>query len=135
MADLGTAIAAALNAATPVTALTQCFVPEYAPQRETYPQVVYEIKDAAPDETYGGASGLVSAKAVVHCIATTMTGADALSAAVKAALMDEEAVFGGVTVQGIFLEEDSKGDYTNPQNENLTLFEHALTFECWYDDQ
>jgi hypothetical protein len=134
MADLGVALAAALNADEAVTDITETFVPSYAPQRQTYPQIIYEIADAEPDQTLGGVSGLVQSTLKIRCVDKTYAGAAALGAAVKACLVDESGTFGGVVVQGFFLKEVTDDEYTSPLNENMTLYEKAVTLDVFYND-
>lgn len=85
--------------------------PQIIPQRkpgdpEQYPAVLYSLDTSEPGYTYSGRADLTSTTVDVGSIASTYGAAVDLSAKVAAAL-DGKGNWGGVEVEGVFLQDET----------------------------
>jgi hypothetical protein len=142
MASLGLAISAQLASSTAVAAITTNIIPNYAPKSAAYPQVVWEKKEAEPDVTYSGNSGLVKADVVIRCIAKSnysnpsagYAQADALANSVTAAMDGQGGTWGGVVVQRAFLQDDAEDQLEDQDSEEILYLIRELNFEIWFNN-
>ena len=137
MSDVAAAAAAALLSSASVTALVgQRVWPQWAKQADVvYPYCIYNIDGVTPIGTYSsGTNSLRSCTLSVACIAKTYGQAVGVSEAVLSTLDNADGVFGGVSVQGIFLNDDGISDdvLTESESETLVVQIRTLSFLVWY---
>ena len=139
MASIGKAIFANLSGNAGVTAITTTIVPSSAPKRDVYPQIVYESKDAEYDKGYSGNTGVVKQEVTVRCICKSSYTSDSqgykqcdtLANAAIASLDNQTGVFGGITVQRFFLNDDTEDQFQDQESEEILYFVRELAIELW----
>jgi Protein of unknown function (DUF3168) len=99
-----------------------------------YPMIVFKVSDVSTTQTYTGTDPLASCKVELAAIALTYGEADAIAWALVAALDNSSGTWGGVTVQGCFLDEDgiSDDDAQETASESLNYFIKTATFTMWF---
>jgi hypothetical protein len=108
--------------------------PKISPQAlaGSYPQIVYEITDSDQARHYTGSGGLYSFNGTLFCIADSYAGVIALADAMRAALDNRNGTWGGVAVQGCFIDEGNEGvEETGDQGEQRILYVKELRFLLW----
>jgi hypothetical protein len=96
----------------------------------TYPMLVYRISDVSTLQTYSGTDGYTTCKVEIAAIGLNYNDPDALIWAVVSALDSQAGTWGGVTVQGCFLDEDgvSDDDAQETESEAFNEFIKRATF-------
>lgn len=112
------AIFAKLSATSAVTALVGTNIePQVAKQTDTYPCVTFTEEGIEYAGQHSGSAGIATSKLSIDCEAATYTQAVAVASAVRAALNFQKGTWGGVVVQGSFVDDESE-DYEFIDNEN-----------------
>lgn len=123
------AIFARLTAAAGVIALVSDRVFTDEADIETPPpMIIYEEGDTEGDNVYGTAT-LQYTMITVACIADDKAGAVAVADAVMTAVNDQKGTWGGINVEGCFLE--SKNDDKVTITQGVSLFSRELNFKVW----
>lgn len=130
---IGKAIYDRLTTETNVAALVGTRVyPELASDQQTYPVIVYDVEDDNREDsrTLGGTS-LEQFMVRIVVIARNYPDVNALAKKVKDALDDQAGTWGGIVVQGAFLEGESEECITivDAQEERYSMKE--LEFLVW----
>lgn len=123
------AIFARLTTAAGVIALvsTRVFTDQADPETPR-PFIVYEEGDTEGDDVYGTPT-LQYTIVTVACIDDTKAGAVAVADAVMAAVNDQKGTWGGINVEGCFLE--SKQDDKVTITQGVSRFVRELNFKVW----
>jgi hypothetical protein len=77
-----------LSGTAGITAITRSIFPSVVPQKATFPAITYQRDGAIHMQTFDGHNSLVESSFQIDCWAKTVSGAEALAAAVKTALID-----------------------------------------------
>jgi hypothetical protein len=101
--------------------------PSIAPEGADTPLIVYAKVGASRTHVSGHDTDLASAHIRVACWADTALGAITLAAAVRAAMQDYSGTAGGVTVQRVFLEDESS-DYDDVVQRHVS----EIDFTVWF---
>jgi hypothetical protein len=114
-----TAIYSKLSTDTAVTSQVGSNIePGLAAQSDAYPAVLIQEDSIEYSGGHAGSDGIATAVVKIDCEATTYTTATAVAAAVINSLNYEKGTWGGIVVQGSFVD-DSTDDYEYTDNENL----------------
>jgi hypothetical protein len=138
MASLSQAFVSHIATVSPVTTLVSTRVyPQY--QRladKVFPALVYKIDQTTTFNTYDGAAAnqLVSSQIVIAAIGQTYSSAEATANAVQAALDGTSGTWNGVTIQGVFLQEDGITDdvVTEAETEEIIYHIREMNFQVWW---
>jgi len=96
----------------------------------TYPLLAYKPDNREPARLLSGAASLYMRTIDVAAMARTYASAEAIMAAVVAALDNQSGTWGGVTIQGAFLDDDSH-DVETLGTEDQTLYVAQMRFKFW----
>ena len=88
--------------------------PGFLPQAMTLPAITYTRISAFRPSLMGADSGLVRARYQIDCWADTHAAARQLREQVRIAVQRKRGVFAGVTVQDVFIEDDSTAFESEP---------------------
>lgn len=113
------AIYAKLSAAAALTALVGNRIePAVASQLDARPFVTMEVESEEFGGTHAGSDGTATAILKLNCESTTYTNANAVAVAVRNALNFQKGTWGGIVVQGCFVEDEAE-DYEITDNEHV----------------
>jgi hypothetical protein len=136
MADIATAVVSKLASVAGVTALIENRVyPSYDRQTDrTDPLAVYSL-DITPITDFDGPTGVMTAVLEIAAIAETYAEAVALGKAIYAALEFQSGDWGGVTVQGCFMQDEGERDdkVTDPTSEEILFFVKSFRFDLTFN--
>lgn len=136
MADIATGIVSKLRDEAAVAAIIgTCIYPSYDRQSDRdYPLVVYKL-DVSPITDFDGPTGVMSGVLNIAAIADTYAQAVALGKALYAALESQQGDWGGVTVQGCFMQDDGERDenVTDPTTEEILKYVKNFTFDLTFN--
>jgi hypothetical protein len=131
---LGKAIYSKLSGTVAVSADvgTRIF-PEAAPEQGlTFPLIVYSMTDAQHINSYSGASSLANRRVTVQCAASTYSAANTLAKNVRETLDNQSGTWGGIVVQGAFIESQQDAVQTVVAGEDLKVYVAELEFLVWF---
>lgn len=101
---------------------------------KVYPQIVYGGDASERERDYAGDDALTSQSVRIEILVTSnYADADTLANAVRAALDDQTGTWGGIVVQGAFLEDQSETTEANDDDGEASVvyvFEQQYTF--WF---
>lgn len=135
MSQIGPAITQYLLGQSSVTDLIgNNITPKLAEREETYPQVIYELRDVERHGGFDGFHGLTTCNVVFTIVDKTYESIDNISDAMTAVLDYQSGVWDGVTVQGSFLTPDTTDDqYIDPESRETVYFLRSITFQVSYE--
>jgi hypothetical protein len=131
---LGPAIYSKLSGDAAVAAIvgTRIF-PEDVPQTlRTFPLIVYTMGDAEHLSNFTGSSHLANRRVTIESAAMTYEAAQGLADAVRAAFADQSGTWGGITVQGAFIESQSDAQQSIVAGEDYNVFVIEQEFLIWF---
>lgn len=124
---IGKAIVSKLTGDTDVAALVETRVfPEFRPT-DAVPAIVYEVDG---NEDAGG--NPVSCVVRLHLVATTYAQVQDLAAKVRATLNQQSGTWGGVLVQGAFLDDESEDTLTVGDSRNVRYHVLDQSYLIWF---
>ena len=132
---IGKAIYAALSGNSAVNAIVSGRIyPAIGPEvGKDFPEIVYGGDAEAQEQEYAGPDALTSQSVRIECHALTYAAADALANAVRVVLDGQSGTWGGIVVQGAFLDDASEATEANDdagQESVIYVFEQQYTF--WF---
>jgi hypothetical protein len=101
-------------------------------QDQVYPLMMYDAKDLDIDSCFDGDGGISTVSVTVRCIATNYDEAETLATALIKSLNNSSGTWGGLVVQGCFLDESGVTEEviyeSNATDTVLLLFKKEVTF-------
>lgn len=110
--------------------------PKISPEafNATYPQIIYDLGERDAIRNYTDNTGLNKQTVSVACVDATYAGMDALAEAVRADLDNQAGTWGGVVVQGAFVETETEATLeTDEQGEQKILYLRELEVSVWFN--
>jgi hypothetical protein len=131
---LGPAIYSKLHGDTAVAAVVSDRIfPEDVPQTlRTFPLIVYTMGDAEHLSSYTGGTRLANRRVTIESAAMTYEAAQALADLVRLSIADQSGVWGGITVQGAFIESQSDAQQALVAGEDYNVFVIEQEFLIWF---
>lgn len=132
---VGAAIYAQLSEHTALTALVgENITPEFVRQEDrAYPCVVYVATGKKPVRTYAGDTSLTDSEVHVFCQARSYSQSQQVADAVSDAIDNGSGTWGGITVRGVFLEDQNEVVISNSQTDESDLvYQTEQIFKVWW---
>jgi hypothetical protein len=113
------AVYSRLSATPDVTDLVGANIePQTANPADRFPVVLLQESSLEHSGTHGGSDGIATARLSISCEATSYTTASDVAAAVRASLNFQKGAWGGVVIQGSFVDDEAE-DYEFLNGENV----------------
>lgn len=110
------------------------FFPNQIPQGQKLPAVIYKQEKGDREHIMAGAVGLVNSQYSITCYAESYSQAKELSEAVRKCLDGYSGTVESVSIEGIFLEDETDVPGFKAGTDVLNRFGKSLTFVVWYKE-